>query len=244
MGLTKKRIAKLKQPGRYRHERNLFLQVGPTGTKSWLFRYKIDGRERWMGLGSASDFSIEEAEDVAKTARDRLKKERLDPLEARNAERAARAAERAAKALELARRMTFEEAARQYFNAQESGWSNRKHRQQFQNTLRDYVLPEIGECAVADIDTGLVLKCVEPHWNAKPVTMSRVLRRMGAVLDWATVRGYRSGDNPARWGGYLSKALPKPSEVAKAKHHAALPYAEIRTLWASCENNRASLLAR
>jgi integrase len=93
--------------------------------------------------------------------------------------------------------------------------------------MRDYVLPKIGRLAVADVDVGQVLRVLEPHWQVKAVTMSRVRARIESVLDWATVRGYRAGDNPARWRGHLSEVLPAPSKIARVEHHVALPYVEL-----------------
>ena len=123
--------------------------------------------------------------------------------------------------------MTFADAAEAYYQAHESSWSNAKHRQQFRNTMRDFVLPKIGALSVADIDVGQVLRCIEPHWQSKTKTMVRVRSRIERVLDWATVRGYRTGDNPARWKGHLSEVLPAPSKVAAVEHYNALPYAEL-----------------
>ena len=161
-----------------------------------------------MGLGKLADFSFEEARERARKARQQLA-EGIDPLEARKADRAA-------KALEAAKAMTFEEAAKQYYASHEASWSNAKHRQQFRNTMRDYVLPKIGALAVADVDIGQVLRCIEPHWQTKTATMSRVRARIEAVLAWATVRGYRQGDNPARWRDNLREALPAPNKVARS----------------------------
>ena len=96
--------------------------------------------------------------------------------------------------------------------------------QQFINTLKDYVFPKLGRLAVADIDTGRVLSCIEPIWKEKTETASRVRGRIEAVLDWATVRGFREGDNPARWAGHLAHLLPARSQIAKVQHHAAMPY--------------------
>jgi integrase len=220
MTLTTKRIAKLTE-GRHRdpETRRLYLQVGPTGKKSWLLRYELNHRERFMGLGSLDDFTLREARERARRAR-QLIADGVDPIDTRRAAKAA-------KALEAARAMTFADAAKNYYEAHEATWTNARHRQQFRHTMRDYVLPKIGRLAVADVDVGRVLACVEPHWQAKPATMSRVLRRIAAVLDWATVRGYRTGDNPARWRGHLSEALPAPQKVAKVEHHPAMPYAEL-----------------
>jgi hypothetical protein len=130
MGLTLKKIAAAKEAGRYGDGHGLYLQVGPSGTKSWLLRYERHGRERWMGLGAAHTFTLEEARDRARRARQQLVNG-LDPLEARRAERAAAA-------LEAARAMNFEQAATAYFNQHERKWRNARHRQQFLNTMRDY----------------------------------------------------------------------------------------------------------
>ncbi|MGA7453957.1 MAG: integrase arm-type DNA-binding domain-containing protein [Rhodoplanes sp.] len=219
MGLTLKRIARANKPGRYADGHNLYLQVGRSGTKSWLLRYVLNGRERWMGLGKLADFNLEEARERAKAAR-QLLADGTDPLEARKAERAA-------KALEAARSMTFAAAADAYYKTRESSWRSARHQQQWRSSMRDYVLPKIGPLAVADIDIGQVRRCVEPHWRDKAITMMRVRSRIEAVLAWATVWGYRQGDNPARWRGNLEKALPAPSKVAPVEHHTALPYAEL-----------------
>ena len=222
MGLTLKRIAAAKRPGRYADGHNLYLQVGPSGTKSWLIRYVIKGRERWMGLGALADFNLEEARARAKAAR-QLLADGIDPLEARKAREAEEAA---AAALVAAKLMTFAQAADSYYKMHARTWSAR-HAQQFKSALRDYVTPKIGALAVADIDVGQVLRCVEPHWQDKAPTMMRTRARIEAILAWCTVRGYRSGDNPARWQGNLSEALPAPSKVTKVTHFSALPYVEL-----------------
>jgi hypothetical protein len=191
MALTIKRIAKLTAPGRYGDGHGLCLQVGPTGKKSWLLRYQRDGRERWMGLGPLYTVNLEEARERARQARLQLL-DGIDPLDAREAKRAANA-------LEAAKAITFETAARTYFDQHERKWKNAKHTAQFLSTLRDYVFPKIGNLSVAAIDTGLVLKCIEPIWQEKTTTADRVRGRIENILDWATVRGYRTGDNPARW---------------------------------------------
>jgi integrase len=229
MGLTLRRIAKLvsaKTAGRYGDGSGLYLQVPPRGEKmprktraSWLLRYERNGRERWLGLGPLHTYNLNEARERARKARQQLQ-DGIDPLDARQAERAKAA-------LDAARSLTFEEATRQYFNAHEKKWRNAKHRQQFLNTLAAYAFPKIGRLPVAAIDTGLILKCVEPIWQDKTETANRVRGRIEAVLDWATVRGYRSGDNPARWKGHLDNVLAAPSQLQKTTHHAALPFADL-----------------
>jgi integrase len=187
--------------------------------RSWLLRYERHGRERWHGLGPVHTWSLKEARERARKARQQLG-EGIDPIEAKRAARAAQA-------LAEARALTFEAAATQYFDQYEKKWRNQKHRNQFLSTLRQYVFPKIGRLSVSDIDTGLVLKCVEPIWPDKTETANRVRGRIESVLDWATVRGYRVGDNPARWRGHLAEVLPAPGKIQKTNHHAALPYVEL-----------------
>src|SRR5262249_15114277 len=149
--------------GRYRDGEvtGLYLQVPEPGKEkprerraSWLLRYERDGRERWMGIGKLTDFKLDEARERARKARQSLA-DGIDPIDAKRAARAAQA-------LAAARALTFEQAATQYFNQHAGKWRNAKHRAQFLNTLRDYVFPKIGKLSVADVDTGLVLKCIEP----------------------------------------------------------------------------------
>ena len=128
---------------------------------------------------------------------------------------------------EAARGLTFKSCAEQYIAAQSAGWRNAKHRDQWSSTLAAYAYPELGEIDVAAIDMALLLKCLEPIWKQKPETAKRVRGRIESVLDWAAVRGFRAGDNPARWRGHLEKLLPAPGKVRAVKHHAAMPYADL-----------------
>jgi integrase len=171
-----------------------------------------------LGLGPLHTVTLAEARQRAKAARLQLL-DGIDPVEDRKAKKLERV-------LASARTMTFSECAAAYFAQHESKWKNAKHAAQFVSTLKQYAGP-INSLPVASIDTGLVLKCVEPHWATKTETMSRVRGRIEAVLDWATVRGYRNGDNPARWKGHLDQVLPSRSSIAKVEHHAALPYREL-----------------
>lgn len=219
MALTVKKVAKVTKRGRYADGHGLYLQVSPAGVKSWLYRYERDGRERWMGLGAVHAFTLDEARARARAARQQLT-DGIDPLANRRAAKAARA-------LEAAKAKTFAECATTYFDGHERKWKNAKHRQQFMNTLRQYVFPKIGRLPVAEIDTGLVLSVIEPIWESKTETANRVRNRIEKVIDWATVRGYRAGDNPARWTGHLSEVLPARMRIAKTKHFPALPIAEL-----------------
>ena len=110
--------------------------------------------------------------------------------------------------------------------AGQASWQNGKHADQWQNTLETYAGPVIGELAVKDVDTGHVLRILEPIWSKKPETATRLRGRIERVLDYARVRGYRSGENPARWRGHLDKLLPPALNRKNRKHHAAA-HAEI-----------------
>jgi integrase len=132
--------------------------------------------------------------------------------------------------LDAVKAMTFDQCADAYITAHDPSWSNPKHRQQWRNTLRDHASPTIGDLAVSAIDTGLVLKVLEPLWASRPETASRLRGRIESVLDWAKVRGLRDGENPARWKGHLDHLLPARARVRKVKHHPALPYGEIDAL--------------
>ncbi|MGE0187656.1 MAG: tyrosine-type recombinase/integrase, partial [Hyphomonadaceae bacterium] len=144
----------------------------------------------------------------------------VDPLEAK------REARRAA-ALEAARAQTFRQCAEAYIAAHAKTWRNAKHAGQWRSTLSTYVYPVFGDLPVGAIDAALVSKVLDPIWAAKNETASRVRGRIEVVLDWAKVRGYREGENPARWKGHLQFALPPRRKIAKVKHHAALPFGEI-----------------
>jgi integrase len=197
----------------------LYLQVTGSGARTWIYRFMLDRRAREMGLGPLHIVTLAEARERARECR-KLRHEGIDPIEARKAQRAE-------ERLAAATAMTFKECAERYIEAHKAGWRNPKHAAQWPSTLTTYVYPMFGDLPVQAIDVGLVMKALEPIWRTKPETASRVRGRMESVLDWATVRGYRKGDNPARWRGHLDKLLPARAKVRKVEHHAALPYAEM-----------------
>jgi integrase len=197
----------------------LALQVLPTGGRSWVLRATVAGKRRDMGLGGYPDVRLAEARDAARAAREKIRSG-VDPI----AERvAAQSALRAAKG----KVMNFETAALAYMKAHEAGWRNAKHAQQWRNSLETYAYPVIGKLLVRDVDLTHVMKILDPIWRTKTETATRLRGRIEQVLDWATVRGYREGQNPARWRGHLDKMLTAPTKVAKVKHHQALPWSEI-----------------
>jgi integrase len=213
--LTAIKVQKLKQPGYHADGGGLFLQV-KGGAKSWIFTYSLHGRGREMGLGSVSRVSLAEARDERDRC-NRLLRDHVDPIEERKRKRAE-------SALTNAKSITFAEAAAAYIATHRAGLKNAKHAKQWATTIRDYVEPRLGKLNVADIDTGLIRQVLEPIWTTKPETASRVRMRAEAILDWAKVSGYRTGENPARWKGNLDKLLPKLSKVRKVRHHPAMPY--------------------
>jgi integrase len=206
-------------PGFHADGLNLYLQVTDTGARSWIFRYGRNGKTTDVGLGSIHTTSLAEARDLAHEAR-RLLRDGIDPLEARRATKQQRA-------LASAKTITFKAAADQYIAAHCAGWRNVKHAGQWRDTLATYAHPVIGTLAVRAIDTGLVMQVLEALWKTRAETASRLRGRIESILDWAKVKGYRDGENPARWRGHLDKLLPKKSKVRKPEHHAALPYREM-----------------
>jgi integrase len=228
--LSARSVEAKRKPGLYGDGGGLYLQVGPSGSKAWLFRFMLRRRAREMGLGPLNAVSLQEARDKALVCR-KLLVAGVDPIEHRNAERAKAQ-------LEAAKALTFGECAAAYIEANKAGWKNAKHAAQWKNTLDTYAVPVIGALPVQAIDTGLVLQVIEPIWREKPETANRVRGRIEAVLDWAKVRGFRAGDNPARWRGHLEKSLPKRSRVRRVEHHAALPYTEIGAFVARLREQR------
>jgi integrase len=194
----------------------LYLRVSRTGTKSWVFRFQLDGKRRDMGLGPFPDISLAEARGKA-TAHRKLRHEGIDPIEAK-------AAQRQAQRVSVAKGRTFRECATEFIEKNRAGWRNAKHAAQWTATLASYVYPTLGELPVSAIDAGLVVQVLDPIWAEKPETASRVRGRIEAVLDAATVRGYRQGPNPAQWKGNLAHILPARAKVRKVEHHAALPF--------------------
>lgn len=221
-GLTAAGVRTAK-PGRYGDGKRLYLLVRPNGSRFWLFRYVLNGHMREMGLGSASEVSLADARDRAEELSKKVRTG-IDPLAERTTETAAA---KAAAQEEAAQAITFRTVAGFYLGAHEAGWRNPKHRAQWASTLETYVYPVMGDLPAGAIDTNHVMTALTPIWQVKPETASRVRGRIESVLDYAKVRGWRAGENPARWRGHLDHLLPSRSKVAAVAHHAALPWREI-----------------
>jgi integrase len=217
--LTVLKIRALKEPGRYSDGGGLYLYVSKAGSRSWVFRYRDRAtmKHRDKGLGPLADVTLEQARDKAARCRTSLL-EGTDPIDATKVAAQARAVAKA-------KQVTFGTCADRYIAAHKAGWRNLKHAGQWRSTLDTYcaaLLP----LPVGAVDTPAVLEALQPIWATKTETATRVRQRIEAVLDYATAREYRKGDNPARWRGHLQKLLPAPTKLKDVKHHAALPYTE------------------
>lgn len=245
MALTQKKIERelVTRPGRYRDERGPvpgLLLIVTAKSASWILRYYRSGRERWHGLGSAHSVTLKQARKKAKAAR-ALLDDGVDPIDARRAAKTKEAAKAAAT-------MTFKQAAETFFDHNAAKWTHKRSRDQFLSSLRDHAFPIVGDLAVAAIGLPAMLAVLEQKvearrgrpggrfWDVKPVTAGRVRGRIEAVLGWCTVRGLRSGDNPARWSGNLDMALPTYGDTKVGadgsvenvvKHLGALPYQDL-----------------
>lgn len=231
--LTAVKVRALTAPGRYGDGNGLWLQVRDVDHRSWLYRYMLDGKARQMGLGTVEAVSLAAAREAAREAR-KLVRQGIDPIDHRRAGQEAKAAANA---------LTFRETAERYIAAHEASWRNAKHRQQWNNTLKTYAFPVIGGLAVSAVDVGHVMQVIEPLWRDKTETASRLRGRMEAVLDYATARGWRTGDNPARWRGHLDNLLPARAKVRRVEHHPALPWREMAKFMAAL-HNEAGIAAR
>ncbi len=192
----------------------LYLQVTPKGGRSWILRIKVGALRRDIGLGGFPGVTLSQARDKAREVRDKIERG-IDPVEERKAAKAALVAAQR-------RGLTFTDAVDKALAAKLDAFKNAKHRQQWENTLKTYAIPELGKMLVQDINTQDVLRVLQPLWMEKTETASRLRGRIEAVLSWATVAGHRTGDNPARWAGNLKELLPAPSKVAKESNHPAL----------------------
>jgi len=193
----------------------LYLHISDNGARSWILRATVGSKRRDMGLGGFPDVTLAGAYDKAREAREKIE-QGTDPILARKQVQSALIA---AQATEL----TFSKAATAYIDAHSDTWRNAKHRQQWTTTIATYAEPVIGKMLVRDVAQTHILSILEPIWKTKTETATRLRGRIESVLDWATVRGHRKGDNPARWKGYLDQLLPAPGKIAKVEHHTALP---------------------
>src|SRR5262245_31921226 len=224
-----KDVAKLTKRGRHAVGHNVYLQVSEWGTRSWIFRYRVGDTARHMGLGPYDLLTLAEARERGYQARRKLL-DGIDPLtEKRTVKRE--------KLLATTHAKTFKECAAAYISAHESGWKGSASRKQWQQSLKRYVYPKIGNLPVANVDLACVLSVLECIWTTIPESARRIRNRIELVLDWATARGLRQGDNPARWKGLLESLLPekKPNGV---EHLPAMKYADVPLFMARLRNEQ------
>lgn len=223
--------------GRHADGGGLNLLVKQSGARSWVYRFMLNGRSRDIGLGAASGagaLTLAHARDAAAALRVKVKSG-IDPLEERQQKTAQALAETQSAKISG---ITFKSVAEAHIAANEDNWRSPKHRQQWSNTLASYVYPIIGDLPVSGIETSHVLSILEPIWKEKPETANRIRGRIETVLDSAKARGYREGENVARWRGHLALILPARTKLARG-HHAALPYEQVSTLIAALHKREA-----
>jgi integrase len=227
--LTALLVRNASEPGKY-HDGGgigLYLRVEPNGSRFWIQRITINGRRREIGLGSPPVVSLADARDQAIDNK-RLIRAGGDPI-----------AERFKSKDEL----TFDLAIDRYLETKLTEFRNEKHAKQWRSTLDSYARPFMGRMPVSEIEVRHVLRVLEPIWSDKTETATRLRGRIEAVLSWATVAGYRTGDNPARWKGNLSELLPKPGKITNGGNHPALSLSDAPSWWRAV-NAREGLAAR
>lgn len=214
-------VGRLRHPGQGRNVTyavgnvaGLLLQCTPSGGRAWVLRVLVGGKRREIGLGGYPDIPLADACRLAREAKDKIARG-VDPVEERKAVKAALAAQQR-------RGLSFSDAVTKYLSAKLDGFKNPKHRAQWKSTLETYAVPHIGPMLVGDIKMADVLRVLEPIWRTKTETANRLRGRIEAVLAWATVAGYRTGDNPAIWKGNLKEMLPAPSKVKRGDNQPAI----------------------
>lgn len=210
----------------------LLLQVTTTGARSWILRTMVGLKRRDIGLGGFPDVPLKLAREHARATREKIKNG-IDPVEERKALRAHLMSTQAL-------RLIFDDAAKQFLAQKQVEFKNKKHAAQWASTLKTYASPIIGNLPVSEIDINHLTRILEPIWLEKTETAKRVRGRIESVLSWATVSGYRKGENPARWKGHLEIVLQKPSKVTKVKHHKALPWQDIAIFMTHLKHHQGS----
>ena len=225
-GLTAAFVERGTTPGRYGDGDGLYLLVRSRASKFWIFRFTRQGRMREMGLGRAAGRNAVKLAQARAKARElhAIVREGRDPLGERDAQKAERAAD-AAKSKAAA--VTFDTVADMYVRAHEAAWRDPRHQRQWRSSLSRYVTPIIGDMAVGEVNTGAVMRIIEPLWGEKTETGSQVRGRIECILDYAKARGWREGENPARWRGHLDKLLPQRRKAQRVEHYAALDWREV-----------------
>jgi integrase len=218
--LTEAKIRTLTKIGLHHDGAGLYLQIRPGGARSWIYRYRLNGRTRDQGLGALADVSLVKARDKAGAAR-ALVNDGIDPIEHTRAQAIIPAAPKRNCS------PTFEEVAENYVADRLKRLRSEVHRHQWRQTLVDYAYPIIGQMPVNEIETNDVLAVLKPIWETKCETATRLRGRIERILARATVEGHRSGANPATWRGHLQEALAARSEVQPVQHFRAMEFRDL-----------------
>lgn len=213
--LSARAVAALKAEGRHAvgGAPGLHLRIA-NGHRGWVLRVVVGEQRRDLGLGPFPETGLAEARQKAREMH-QLVRQGIDPLVTKRALRSTLSARQASE-------KKFDWCVAEFVRSKSVEWKNAKHRQQWENTLKTYASPYVGHLLVQDIDLQHVLLCLEPIWQTKNETASRLRGRIESVLDWAAVCKYRTGDNPARWKGHLDKVLAAPMKIQKVQHHPAV----------------------
>jgi len=215
-GLTAKLVDTIKSPGDYADGHGLYLRVTSSGNKTWWFRYQVKGKRHAMGLGPVRLKSLSQARAKALELAIKIT-EGIDPIQERRANSNQGS-------------ISFIEATNRYIQVMQPSWKNEKHSKQWRSTIEKYC-SHILTVPVDNIDTKMVLKCLEPIWHLIPETASRLRGRIEKILDWSRVNGFRNDENPARWRGHLEQSLPRRAKVRAVKGHAAMPFDDLPGFW-------------
>ena len=214
-------LRRLNEPGKYSvgGVPGLQIEVKDTGSKSWVLRTMVGSVRRNIGLGGFPEVPLAQAREKAREMKEMIRKG-VDPVAIRRTQR-----------LDIlksqAKHLTFADAARLCHEKKISEFRNAKHAKDWLSSVKRYAIPVIGSIPVSTIELTHILKVLDPIWTSKTETATRTRQRIEAILAWATVSGYREGDNPARWTGNLDAVLPKPGKIKKVEHFKALPWQEV-----------------
>ena len=218
--LTAIAVEKQKRPGRHSDGGGLYLNVTKGSSRSWVFIWSSNHRKREMGLGPYPAVSLAKARTRAERCRERVA-DGLDPI----VERARDTGK------------TFGECADAYFEAMKSEWTHSKTHYKWYRALTHYCEAIRGR-PVASIDTEDVLQVLNPIWQSKSETASKLRGRIERVLDFAKAKGWRTGENPARWRGHLQNILPKPKKLTRG-HLPAMDYHNVPAFFERLQSTEA-----
>jgi len=228
--LSSVEVRRLTDAGRYPvgGVAGLQLLVSSSGSRSWVLRTMVGAKRRDIGLGGFPDIPLAHAREKARSFREKIESG-IDPIvERKQAKQEIAAAQ--------AKQLTFKEAAEKCHNARRAEFSNSKHSSDWLSSVERHAYSVIGDLPVSAIDLPHILSVLEPIWRSKTETARRVRQRLEAILSWATVSQYRSGDNPARWANNLSEVLPAPGKIKKVKHHRALDWKDVPSFMSDLKN--------